>query len=76
MGPFNLGRWGIPVNTIAALYIIYVLSFVALPTIMPVNASTMNYAGPLVLAVAIIAASDWFISGRKRFRLPEASAVL
>ena len=75
MGPFNLGRWGIPVNTIAVLYILYVLSFVALPTIMPVSATTMNYAGPLVLAVMIIALGDWVISGRNRFKLPEAPFV-
>lgn len=71
LGPFNLGRLGIAVNLIAVLYIVYVLCFVALPTIMPVSASNMNYAGPLVLAVAVIAICDWVVSGRKRFKLPE-----
>ena len=70
LGPFNLGRWGIVVNLVAVLYIVYILCFVALPTVMPVSASNMNYAGPLVLAVAIIAVCDWIVSGRKRFELP------
>ena len=75
LGPFNLGRWGVTVNLVAVLYIIYVLSFVALPTLIPVSASNMNYAGPLVLAVALIAVCDWVISGRKRFKLPETPKV-
>jgi len=75
LGPFNLGRWGIAVNSIAVLYIVYVLSFVALPTIMPVSASNMNYAGPLVLAVALLALGDWAVSGRKRFKIPEVPVV-
>lgn len=57
------------------MYILYVLSFVALPTLIPVSASNMNYAGPLVLAVALIAICDWFISGRTRFKLPETPIV-
>lgn len=76
LGPFNLGRWGISVNLVAVLYILYVLSFVALPTLMPVTASNMNYAGPLVLAVAVITVCDWVVSGRKRFKLPEVPMVL
>ena len=75
LGPFNLGRWGITVNLIAILYIVYVLCFVALPTVMPVSASNMNYAGPLVLAIAMIAIGDWVVSGRKRFKLPEIPMI-
>ncbi|KAF2718173.1 amino acid transporter [Polychaeton citri CBS 116435] len=75
LGPFNLGRYGVLINGLAVVYILYVLSFVALPTILPVTASNMNYAGPLVLAVMIIALVDWVVSGRKRFLLPEVPVV-
>lgn len=75
MGPFNLGRWGILVNAFAVMYILYVLSFVALPTILPVSSNNMNYAGSLVLVVAVIAVGDCFVSGRKRFILPEDVAL-
>ena len=75
LGPFNLGRYGIAVNALAVAYILYVLCFVALPTIMPVTAANMNYAGPLVLAVAVISIGDWWISGRRRFKLPEVPVV-
>jgi choline transport protein len=69
-GPFKLGRWGIPINLYSVLYILYVLSFIPLPTILPVTALNMNYAGPLTLAVIILALMDWFLSGRFRFEIP------
>lgn len=69
-GPFKLGRWGIPINLFSVLYILYVLSFIPLPTVMPVTALNMNYAGPLVLAVIVLALADWFFSGRFRFQIP------
>ena len=69
-GPFKLGRWGVPTNLFSILYILYTLSFIALPTMMPVTGGNMNYAGPLVLAVIVIAIVDWAFSGRRRFHVP------
>jgi choline transport protein len=74
-GPFKLGHWGIPINLFAIVYILFVLSLVALPTIKPVTGLNMNYAGPLVLAVILAALGDWFISGRHRFEVPVPRAV-
>jgi amino acid transporter len=69
-GPFKLGHWGIPVNLLALCYILYVLSFVALPPFRPVTAKNFNYAGPLMLVVICLALADWVISGRRRFSVP------
>jgi hypothetical protein len=69
-GPFRLGRWGIPINLLAVLYILYIVSMAALPPFMPVTAGNMNYAGPLLLLVIAFALADWFISGRHRFQVP------
>jgi hypothetical protein len=74
-GPFKLGRWGIPINTFSLAYIIYVLTFLPFPTILPVTAENVNYAGPLVGAVILIALGDWFISGKKRFRVPTSPKI-
>jgi hypothetical protein len=74
-GPFKLGRWGIPINLFACVYIDYMLSFVALPTVIPVTAVNMNYAGPLVLGVMIIAVADWIFRGRHRFEVPVPRAL-
>lgn len=69
-GPFKLGRWGIAVNLFAIVYILYVVSFMPLPTILPVTSLNMNYAGPLVLAIIVLALIDWTFSGRFRFQIP------
>jgi LPXTG-motif cell wall-anchored protein len=71
-GPFKLGRWGIPVNLFAVVYLIYVIIWMPFPAVLPVTGKTMNYAGPLLGAVIIGALLDWFISGRKRFQMPIA----
>jgi hypothetical protein len=69
-GPFKLGRWGIPINLFSCMYILFMISFVCLPTARPVTAVNMNYAGPLILAVITVALADWVISGRHRFEVP------
>ncbi|KAK8032610.1 Choline transport protein [Apiospora arundinis] len=71
-GPFRLPRGvAIATNAVALVYILYIISFAGLPTMMPVTKDNMNYAGPMMLAIIFIALADWCISGRKRFRLPE-----
>lgn len=74
-GPFKLGRWGLPVNLFSLVYIVYILVFVPFPTVLPVTAANMNYAGPLFGAVVVVALGDWFVSGRKRFEVPIAAAA-
>ena len=69
---FGLPRGvAIATNAVALVYILYIISFAGLPTMMPVTKDNMNYAGPMMLAIIFIALADWCISGRKRFRLPE-----
>ncbi|KAG4432887.1 hypothetical protein IFR05_011633 [Cadophora sp. M221] len=74
-GPFKLGHWGLPINLFSLVYILYILTFVPFPVMLPVTATTMNYAGPMMGAIIIIALGDWLISGRKRFEVPIAVAV-
>lgn len=74
-GPFKLGRWGIPINMFSLAYIIYILVFLPFPTILPVTAVNINYAGPLVGAVILIAIGDWYVTGKKRFRVPTSPKI-
>ncbi|ERF75937.1 hypothetical protein EPUS_01303 [Endocarpon pusillum Z07020] len=69
-GPFRLGRWGIPINIFALLYGIFIVIWLPFPPVLPVTALNMNYAGPVMIAVIIIALLDWVISGHKRFSVP------
>ncbi|OCK91861.1 putative amino acid permease [Cenococcum geophilum 1.58] len=69
-GPWNLGKFGIPVNIFAVCYCIFVIIWLPFPSMLPVTAKNFNYAGPIMGAVIIIALADWFISGHKRFQVP------
>ena len=73
-GPFRLGRWGIPINLFAILYGLLIVIWLPFPPRLPVTASNMNYAGPVMLGVIIIALVDWTISGHKRFSVPTKKA--
>lgn len=74
-GTFKLGRCGIVVNLVALAYLFYVIIWIPFPPMLPVTASNMNYAGPLVGVVIIAALLDWMISGHKRFNIPVAQRL-
>lgn len=63
-GPFCLGRWGLPINLFAIVYSVYVVIFVTFPPILPITATNMNYAAPVLGAVLIFAVLDWGFRGR------------
>lgn len=68
-GPFTMGRLGLPINLAALVYLVFVVIWMPFPHILPVTGLNMNYAGPVFGAVLLIALLDWFISGRRRFRI-------
>lgn len=74
-GPFNLGRWGIPVNVFSLTYLIFVIIWMPFPSFTPVTRYTMNYAGPVLIIILIGALMDWKLSGHKRFEVPVARHV-
>ncbi|KAF2428690.1 amino acid transporter, partial [Tothia fuscella] len=69
-GPFSLGKWGVPINVLALVYGCYMIVFMSFPTLLPVTASTMNYAAPVWIACLLFALGDWFFGGHKRFKVP------
>lgn len=69
-GPHTMGKKGLLVNIYAFIYLVFVIIWMPFPQFLPVDSTNMNYAGPLLGAVILIAISDWFISGRKRFQVP------
>jgi hypothetical protein len=71
-GPFKLGWLGLPINILAMCYLIFITIWIPFPGALPVTKDTMNYAGPLVGAIIVGALLDWFISGKKRFKVPIA----
>jgi choline transport protein len=72
-GPFKLGRAGPYVNAAAMAYIVFVLIWMPLPGVLPVDRLNMNYAGPIIGAIMVGAVLDWCLNGRRRFQVPVAA---
>lgn len=68
-GPWNLGRFGIPINIFALCYAIFMIIFLPFPTLLPVTSETMNYAAPVWAGCMLLVMLDWFVTGHKRWRL-------
>jgi len=66
-GAFKLGRYGIPINLVALGYLIFIIIWMPFPPMLPVTNKNMNYSGPILIGVIILALLDWVISGHKRF---------
>lgn len=69
-GPFNLGKWSVPINFIAVLWVIFFAIILCFPSVSPVEPVTMNWASLMIGAVFIFALTFWFIGGRKTFKGP------
>ncbi|KAK8034226.1 hypothetical protein PG993_009221 [Apiospora rasikravindrae] len=74
LGPWNLGRWGLVVNIVAFVYTVYVIAWLPFPQTTPVDASTMNYSGPMLAGVLILAVSLWVVR-RNRWEGPNRAVV-
>ncbi|KAK8066184.1 hypothetical protein PG997_012931 [Apiospora hydei] len=74
LGPWNLGRWGRAVNVVALVYTVYVIVWLPFPQTTPVDASTMNYSGPMLAGVLIFAVSLWVVR-RNRWEGPNRAVV-
>jgi choline transport protein len=69
-GPWSLGRFGLAVNLYGAMFGVFISVFSLFPTTIPVTAENMNYAGPVILALTLIAAIDWLTRGKNSFKGP------
>ncbi|KAK5123027.1 hypothetical protein LTR85_003593 [Meristemomyces frigidus] len=69
-GPWRLGRFGLWINMYALAFGIYISIFLPFPAATPVNASSMNYAGPVFIGLLLVALIDWFVRGRKHYAGP------
>ncbi len=68
LGPFTLGRWGLPINIFASCWCVYLIIFLCFPSYMPATKENMNYASLIFGACFILTAVTWFAYGRERYR--------
>ncbi|MFZ3475993.1 amino acid permease, partial [Streptomyces sp. 2.9] len=76
-GPWNLGRWGVPVGAIAVAWVVFVTVLFRLPQTRPesglVSVTTFNYAPIALLVVLALATVWWRVAGRD-YKVPTAAA--
>lgn len=75
MGEWNLGKWGVPVNLYALVYSLYIMVFLPFPSVLPVDASSMNYMGPVFGFVLFVVIAWWFLHGRNHWRGPNLTIM-
>lgn len=65
-GPFDLGRFSLPLNCIAVAWVIFFAVMLCIPSVHPVTAETMNWASVMIVGIMSLSVLFWFISGRKK----------
>ncbi|KAI5122017.1 hypothetical protein M0805_008009 [Coniferiporia weirii] len=69
-GPFNLGRWAVPLGILAVAWVSFIVVLLLFPSAQSVSASEMNYAVVILMAVFIYAGLHWALSARLWFTGP------
>ena len=67
LGEWNMGGFGVYVNSFALLYTAYMSVFLPIPYFLPVTAVTMNYSGPIFAVVLLFIISSWYVWGRRKW---------
>ncbi|KAK3641011.1 hypothetical protein LTR56_008399 [Elasticomyces elasticus] len=73
---YSLGRFGLPVNVVGLLYLIFAIITFNFPSISPVTADNMNYTSAAVGVSIIIATVTWFTTGRKHYAGPRRDGIV
>ncbi|KAJ8073079.1 hypothetical protein PM082_019947 [Marasmius tenuissimus] len=68
--PFSLGKFGLPLNIIAVLWIAFEIVLFSMPAVVPITPSSMNYASVVFVGFGIISAAWYMISGRHHYTGP------
>ncbi|KAK5170645.1 uncharacterized protein LTR77_005234 [Saxophila tyrrhenica] len=75
-GPWNLGRWGLPVNCVAAVYTLVTVVFTFFPPSVPVDAQTMNYSCAVYGGVVVLGLVYYVLRGHKFYVGPSTEMVV
>ncbi|KAI9711024.1 MAG: hypothetical protein M1820_002462 [Bogoriella megaspora] len=69
-GPYSLGRWGLPLNLIGFVFLLFSTITFNFPSLAPVTSENMNYTSAAIGLIMLIAAVTWITTGRKNFTGP------
>ncbi|KAF9038687.1 APC amino acid permease [Panaeolus papilionaceus] len=69
-GPFSLGKWAIPLGSIAVAWVTFIVVLLFFPPGQTTNPEEMNYSVVIIMAVFLFASLSWVLSARKWFHGP------
>ena len=70
-GPYTLGRYGIVMNAVGLVFLVFTSVTFNFPTLAPVDSENMNYTSAAIGIIGLISAVTWLLSGRKSFTGPQ-----
>ncbi|WP_329020620.1 amino acid permease [Streptomyces sp. NBC_01601] len=72
-GPWNLGRWSVPLGVIAVLWVAAVTVLFCLPQNNPITVDNFNYAPVALIGVLLLAWIWYLVSGRRTYRMRQSA---
>ena len=75
-GPYNLGRYGVVMNGIGLIFLVFTSITFNFPTLAPVDSDNMNYTSAAIGIIGLISIVTWLISGRKAFTGPQTAGTV
>ncbi|MCJ1374239.1 hypothetical protein MMC20_005471 [Loxospora ochrophaea] len=73
-GPYTLGSYGIFLNIIGFLFLLFASITFNFPTVNPVDQGNMNYTSAAIGVIGLISIVTWLATGRKNFTGPDTGA--
>lgn len=70
LGPWRLGKWGLPVNIFSMCYSIFISIFLFFPTFLPVTAKNFNWTVVVFFGSVLISIVSWYWYGRSTYHGP------
>lgn len=74
-GPYTLGKWGIWLNLIGFLFLLFAAITFNFPSVAPVGSENMNYCSAAIGVIGLVSLVTWIVDGRKHFTGPETGIV-
>lgn len=68
--PYSLGKFGTIINVICIVWVFFSIALFCMPSALPVDASSMNYASVVFVGFAVIAIGWYFAYARQNFKGP------
>ena len=74
-GPYTLGKYGILLNFVGLVFLLFASVTFNFPTLNPVDQNNMNYTSAAIGVIGLISIVTWISTGRKNFTGPEVGVA-